>query len=83
MRDPERIKELLNLINEIWSKDPDLRFNQLIYNLQWAYSQKNNELGQIKEVASDGYTRTGFDLFNLEDSDFMSYLQDVVSSGKY
>ena len=83
MRDPERIKKLLNLVNEIWSKDPDLRFNQLIYNLQWGYSQKNGEVGQIKEVETDGYTHTGFDLFNLEDRDFMHYLQDVVSSGKY
>jgi len=65
------------------AKDPDLRFNQLIYNLQWGYSQKNGNAGQIKEVESDGFTRVGFDLFNLEDNEFLAYLQKVASSGNY
>lgn len=49
MRNPERIEELLELIKEIWCKNPDLRFNQLIYNLQYDYSQKNGGTGQVKE----------------------------------
>ncbi len=80
MRDPERIKEILDLVNELWQKDPDLRFNQLIYNLQWGYSKKNGDAGQVE---SDGFTRTGFDFFNLEDNDFLEYIQEVISSGKY
>jgi len=52
----------------------------LIYNLQHEYSQSNGGIGQIKEVASDGFTRTGFDLFGLEDSDFIEYLRTVVSN---
>ncbi|RDH41251.1 DNA glycosylase AlkZ-like family protein [Zooshikella ganghwensis] len=39
MRDPQRIKQVLELINQIWMNSPDLRFNQLIYNLQYDYSQ--------------------------------------------
>ncbi len=80
MRDPERIPELLELVKQIWLRDPDLRFNQLIYNLQYDYSQKNDGLGQVKEVEGDGFTRVGFDLFNLEDSSFIEYLHAVASS---
>lgn len=30
MRDPKRIDEITNLLNEIWHKYPDLRFWQLM-----------------------------------------------------
>ncbi len=79
MRDSERIQELLNLIKEIWLQNPEIRFNQLIYNLQYSYSQQNDNLGQVKEVADDGFIRTGFDLFNVEDSSFIAYLQAMIS----
>ncbi|MBA6258244.1 MULTISPECIES: DUF1040 family protein [unclassified Colwellia] len=81
MRDPKRIDTILELINEIWLQDPDMRFNQLIYSLQNSYSYKNNEIGRINEVESDGFTRTGFDLFNLEDDSFIEYLEKVKISG--
>jgi uncharacterized protein YihD (DUF1040 family) len=80
MRDPERINELLSLVKSIWEKEPDLRFNQLIYNLQYDYSQKNNGVGQVKEVETDGFVRTGFDFFNLEDNQFIEYLRSVASN---
>ncbi len=32
MRDPERIKPMLELIEEIWNNHPDLRLTQLIMN---------------------------------------------------
>ena len=83
MRDQSRIKILLNLINDIWLKDPDMRFNQLIYLLQNSYSIKNDSIGRIDEVASDGFTRTGFDLFNVEDDSFIKYLEEVKISGKF
>ena len=78
MREPERIQEILDLINEIWQRSPDLRFNQLIYNIQYGYSQENGCAGQVKEVSADGFTRTGFDFFNLEDSNFTEYLRSVI-----
>lgn len=78
MRDPKRIKEIFQLLEEYWQKDPDLRFNQMLYNLQWEYSQKNSGIGQIKEIAPDGFVRTGFDFFNLEDDEFINYLKSKV-----
>jgi uncharacterized protein YihD (DUF1040 family) len=80
MRDPERIKELLGLLEVIWQRSPDLRFNQLLYNLQSDFSQQNNGAGQVKEVADDGFTKTGFDFFYLKDSDFIEFLSDLASS---
>ena len=32
MRDPKRIKRILKTIEDIWEKNPDLRFTQLIMN---------------------------------------------------
>lgn len=80
MRDPGRIHEILKLLEQAWITDPDLRFNQLLYNLQYGYSQSNGCIGQVKEVSSDGFERIGFDLFNLEDDDFMSYVREVVEN---
>ncbi|TQK01174.1 hypothetical protein FBX97_5694 [Herbaspirillum sp. SJZ107] len=32
MRDPARIDEVLKLLREVWTLEPDLRLGQLIYN---------------------------------------------------
>ena len=82
MRDPARIQELFNLLNQLWLVDPDLRFNQLIYILQSEFSQKNNGDGEIKEIAKDGHERIGYDLFHLEDDKFIDYLKTKISNEK-
>lgn len=33
MRDPKRIKRLLNKLEKVWSKQPDIRLYQLLINL--------------------------------------------------
>lgn len=80
MRDTKRISETLELIELIWKKDPDLRFNQLLYSLQSGYSYENDNVGKVEEVIDPSYSRIGFDLFNLEDDLFVSYLRNRVSS---
>ena len=82
MRDPARIQELFNLLNQLWLVDPDLRFNQLIYILQSEFSQKNNGDGEIKEIAKDGYEKIGYDLFHLEDDKFIDYLKTKIPNEK-
>ena len=82
MRDSERIQELLDLIKELWFKDPDLRFNQLVYILQSEYSFKNNGIGLVKELEVDGFAREGFDLFNTEDDAFINFLKMKLSNEK-
>ena len=33
MRNPKRIKKILNKIEEIWNQNPDMRFGQLLINI--------------------------------------------------
>ena len=75
MRPIERLDEISDLILKIWRYDPDQRYMQLVYNLQREYSYRNNGKGAIKEVESDGFTRTGYDLFNTEDTDIQEFLK--------
>ena len=82
MRDPARIQDLLTLIDGYWLKYPDLRFNQLIYILQSEYANSKDGIGRIKEVSEDGFERIGFDLFNVEDDDFIEFLKKKTSSEK-
>lgn len=81
MRDPTRIEEVLGLINQIWQEQPDLRFQQLLYILQNGFSHKNNNVGKVEHIEEDGFTRIGYDLFNIEDDQFIEYLNEVVKSG--
>jgi hypothetical protein len=67
MRPPERIDEILELIGQIWRRDPDMRFMQLIYMLQAECAKSRNGWGKVVEIDEDGSQRVGFDLFNLED----------------
>ena len=82
MRDPQRINEILELINELWTKTPDLRFNQLIYILQNGYSENNSGVGKVENIEADGFKRSGFDLFSTEDDDFLQHLKNEVQKGK-
>jgi hypothetical protein len=46
MRDFDRIRRNMRLIEEIWRIDPDYRFIQLIEMIKARYSQANNDLGR-------------------------------------
>ncbi len=81
MRDPERITVILDLLNQIWEKNPDLRFHQLLYILQSGFSQQHNNIGKVESAGEDGFARVGYDLFNVEDDTFMEYLQQIVKNG--
>ena len=81
MRDPHRIQEVLELINDIWVKSPDLRFQQLMYTLQHGYSEKNGGVGKVEKTENDGFSSVGFDLFNVEDDTFTEYLKSVLANG--
>jgi len=74
MRPPERIPVLLDLLREIWIHYPDMRFLQLIYVLQSKFCHENHPHGMIQSVEKDGFQRTGYDLFNIEDSTFHDFL---------
>jgi len=78
MRPIERIDEISDLVNKIWHKLPDMRYMQLIYILQMEYSEKNEGRGKINLVESDGFTKTGYDLFNAEDTNIQAFLKQYL-----
>ena len=78
MRPLERIDEISDLIKEIWSENPDMRYMQLLYVLQSSFSQKNMDAGKVEERVDKTYSRIGFDLFNIEDKEFKIFLENYL-----
>ena len=78
MRPLERIDEISDLIKEIWSENPDMRYMQLLYVLQSSFSQKNMDVGKVEERVDKTYSRIGFDLFNIEDKEFKIFLENYL-----
>lgn len=76
----------MSLLTDIWIKQPDTRFNQLIDNLQWEYSNDNDGAGKKKVYRKEkisayvtayekNYT---IDLFYLEDDKFIAFLENKL-----
>lgn len=85
MRNPERIPQVMSLLTLIWDKQPDVRFNQLIINLQYEYDRKNGEhwretLYKREKLVNHEILveRSVVDLFSLEDDKFIAYLEEKV-----
>lgn len=60
MRNPERIQQLLSLIQKKWEKNPDLRLGQLLVGIAMRY-----HLTPVGE----------FDIFHVEDDKFIEALE--------
>ena len=78
MRDPERIDRILSLIKEIWLKDEDSRFIQLVENIKCNYSKDNDNKGKVtykKDESGVLWQYSYVDLFNLEDHELERYLE--------
>ncbi|WP_033827768.1 hypothetical protein [Bacillus andreraoultii] len=82
MREKERINRIMSLLQRIWEQQPDIRFNQLISNLQHMYSSQNEGYGQriMKEKGplGDEVESSYLDLFYLEDDKWEEFLQRIV-----
>lgn len=86
MRNPKRIPELLVVLQQIWEKQPDTRFNQLVHNLQWEYANLKNaykdtlyEKDEFKERDIISYrSKQVVDLFNVEDDQFLEFLKSKL-----
>jgi len=81
MRDIKRIDRIHELIKTIWDKYPDMRYFQLIYNLQRKYSNNSSNYGKIVERIDKDFEKVGYDFFNLEDDDLIKYLETIVRNG--
>lgn len=82
-RDPERIGRVMNLLQEIWESNPDMRFFQIIDSIQHEYSFRNNGFGKRVGVELDSKKYethlTYIDLFYLEDKELEAFLQDYIN----
>lgn len=77
MRDKKRISRILTVLQEIWEYQPDVRFNQLVNNLQYLYSEQNKGYGKRPMVIKDGPNDVAthyLDFFYLEDEEWESFL---------
>jgi hypothetical protein len=88
MREPERIERVLELIKQIWTKQPDSRFMQMISNISWNYSAENNDAGKEYSYSKWETPRgdvifnkdvANVDLFYLEDDKLELFLQDYLN----
>jgi hypothetical protein len=87
VREKERIERILTLIRQIWEKQPDTRFNQLIINLSWGFAHKDKK---NKKYIKSGYSHLDsvvfdkdiafVDLFYLEDDIFENFLKEYLHS---
>ncbi|MGN8842988.1 hypothetical protein ACTNDN_09220 [Niallia sp. HCP3S3_B10] len=81
-RDPKRIERIINLLQEVWESNPDMRFFQLIDSFQHEYSSRNNEFGKRVgfELDSNKYEKplAYIDLFYLEDKELEAFLQVYI-----
>ena len=82
MRPPERIDEIMELLQRIWKMEThaDMRFFQLIYVLQYRFSQSHGDHGKIESVDADGIASVGFDFFNTEDDEVIEFLKAYLAN---
>ncbi|WP_337020407.1 hypothetical protein [Oceanobacillus massiliensis] len=82
MREKERVNRIMSLLQKIWEQQPDLRFNQMISNLQQMYSSQHNRYGRRKMKEVDMFDKevesAYLDFFFLEDDKWEEFLQSIV-----
>jgi hypothetical protein len=83
MREPKRIQRILSLLDTIWQQQPDVRYNQLVSNLQYMYSAQNEGYGKRKatEKWDSGEVETTYlDFFYIEDDEWEAFLESVIKN---
>src|SRR5690606_20523933 len=75
-----------DLIDVIWQQQPDVRFNQLISNLQHMYSAQNEGYGKRIEMEKtflgNELDSSYLDFFYLEDYEWEAFLETIVAKTK-
>ncbi|MBT2641740.1 hypothetical protein J7I80_05855 [Bacillus sp. ISL-41] len=86
MREKARIQRILSLLDTVWLQQPDVRFNQLISNLQHMYTVQNEGYGKRKMKEQDFWGKevdsSYLDFFYLEDTEWESFLESIVEMEK-
>ncbi|GGH71608.1 hypothetical protein GCM10010978_07740 [Compostibacillus humi] len=83
MREEKRIPRILSLLEALWKQQPELRFHQLISNLQHVYSDENANYGkqQVRKLDESGnwVPSACLDFFYLEDEKWEAFLQEQLT----
>lgn len=87
MRETKRIKRILSLVEQIWSKYPDLRFNQLVNVLSIKFSEANENkymdytYSKIEDSRGIYFMEDDptVDLFYVEDDQYEEFLIDYLN----
>lgn len=86
MREKARIQRILALLETIWLQQPDVRFNQLISNLQHMYSAQHEAYGKRKmkeqNFLGEEVDSSYLDFFYLEDTEWEAFLESLVDKEK-
>lgn len=88
MRDPKRIPEILNLIQQLWEFAPNTRYFQFTEYLAYRFHQVTGS-GEEKEIWSydkhlEIMQQTGITIkmFNVEDDKFIKFLNWELEQAK-
>lgn len=68
MREPERIERIINLMKNIWTRYPDMRFGQLYMNLLRQYAVQRGW-----KTTDDRFANV---VWLMEDADFEAFLNN-------
>ncbi len=82
MREPERICRILEKLLEIWERDPDCRFGQLVHNIFWQIPETTIVDSQ-QVVGKFLVHKYGIDIFNVEDDAFELFLDKLIEKNDY
>ena len=75
MRDPKRIKQILEKIEQIWTKDPDFRLMQLLTSVLYNENKKGKKEYKIEDILNKG----GYEENNRPDNKFVQFLFDMAT----
>lgn len=83
MREKPNIERIIVLLKQVWEKFPDMRFHQLVSNLQHMYSAQNDEYGRRRVIQREdsGYEfeSSYLDFFYLNDKDWERFLLSMLT----
>ncbi len=90
MRNPERIDVAMKALTEIWKRNPDVRFHQLVESLKTQYVEDNEaHYHVIKSYKTEYYngkpvenTVFTIDMFYLEDDEWINFLINFAEKGR-
>lgn len=90
MRNPERINVAMMALTEIWKRNPDVRFHQLIESLKTQYVEDNEAHHHVVKSYKTEYHNGvpvedavfSIDMFYLEDDKWIDFLVSFAERGR-